>query len=124
MNSIDSNRHRNGRYWSAVRFAQVRSEIDNRAKRLDYLRPDLLAEPAWDILLHVYSFELVQSRVTASELANRINVPSTTAVRWMKVLEAEGLLDRTISAAEPTQVTISLTLEGIEAMDGYFSEST
>lgn len=111
------------RYFSAARLTFVNSEISRRARRLSYLRPDLLAEPAWDILLHVYAFELVRRRVTASELVEKINVPSTTSIRWMKVLEADGLIERVIVADDPAQVTVSLTMKGLEAMDGYFSES-
>ena len=112
-----------GRYFSAARLTFVNSEIKRRARRLNYLRADLLAEPAWDILLHVYSFELVQRRVTVSEVVELMNVPSTTSIRWMKVLEADGLVDRVIVAGDPAQVLVSLTVKGLEAMDGYFSES-
>lgn len=114
---------RPGKYWSAVRFAQVQSEISNRARRLDYLRVELLSEPAWDILLHAYSFQLVEQQVTASELAERISVPSTTAIRWMKLLEAEGLLDRAPEISDPSQVTVTLTLKGVKMMDSYFAEA-
>ena len=122
-NSLPFQQDRGGRYFSATRLTSVTSEINRRARRLGYLRADLLTEPAWDILLHVYAFELVQRRVTASELSDRINVPSTTSIRWMKVLEADDLIDRVIVAGDPAQVTVSLTVKGLHAMDAYFSES-
>lgn len=108
---------------SAVRLTLVTSEIKRRARRLNYLRAELLSEPAWDILLHAYSLQLNRRRVTASELVDRINAPSTTVVRWMKVLELDGLLTRTIVASDSTQVTVELTRKGLTALEGYFSES-
>jgi DNA-binding MarR family transcriptional regulator len=65
--------------------------------------------------------ELVRRRVEASELGERINVPTATAVRWMKVLEREGMIDRAVLADDPTQYTIGLTEKALLAMDGYFS---
>ena len=114
---------RGNRDWSAVRLTLVTSEIKRRARRLNYLSAELLSEPAWDILLHAYSLELTRRRVTASELVKRINAPSTTVVRWMKVLELEGLLTGSIAASDSTQLTMELTLKGLTALEGYFSES-
>ena len=121
MTNIDYNQVRTSRYLSGIRFAQVQEELRRRAHRLNFVRAEILADPAWDILLTAYAFELVQRQPTASELSDRMNVPSTTAMRWLKVLEAEGLLERRVVAADRAEVMVSLTLRGIEAMDGYFA---
>jgi DNA-binding HxlR family transcriptional regulator len=41
----------------------------------------------------------------------------------MKVLEADGMIDRRKVPSGPTPITVTLTGKGLEAMDGYFSES-
>ena len=51
------------KYRCAERFAKVQAALVERARRLEYLRAELLAEPAWDILL-----ELIQHRVTVPDL--------------------------------------------------------
>lgn len=112
---------RSGRYRSAALFAKVQSALTERARRLEYLRAELLAEPAWDILLELYAFELVQHPVTVSELTDRINVPSTTSIRWMKMLEADDLIARTVDPSDQTLVWVALTSKGLKTMDGYFS---
>lgn len=109
-------------YWSAVRFQQVRSVIEDRARRLEYFRTELLAEPAWDILLEIYAAELAQHPTTVTQLSARISVPYTTSVRWMKMLESDGLIVRTPHKANAEEVWITLSPRGLEAMDGYFSE--
>lgn len=109
------------KYRSAERFAKVQSALQQRARRLEYLRAELLAEPAWDILLELYAFELIHHRVTVPDLTDRINVPSTTSIRWMKVLETDDLIARTVDPDDPMQIWVALTPKGLGVMDGYFS---
>jgi DNA-binding MarR family transcriptional regulator len=101
---------------------QVRQAITARTRRFDYLRADLFADPAWDILLQLYCAELTQQQTTVSTLVERTNVPSTTALRWITMLECDQLIDRKIDLAETRRVVLALTSRGLEAMDGYFLE--
>lgn len=109
--------------YSIIRLTSVTSEIRRRARRLSYLRAELLAEPAWDIMLHVYHSELVQRRTTVSELAEQTGFPITTLDRWLKMLEVDGLVHRRMDPNDPISVRVSLSAKGLEAMDGFFSES-
>jgi DNA-binding MarR family transcriptional regulator len=106
---------------SAERFAKVQSTLKHRARRLEYLRSELLNDPAWDILLELYAFELLQHRVTLPELTERISIPISTSLRWVKMLEAENLAARTVDPDDSTRVTVALTRKGFEALDGYFA---
>lgn len=111
------------RDWSAVRLTLVTSEIKRRARRLGYLRPELLSEPAWDILLHAYSLKLTRREVTVATLIDQVHAPSSTVFRWLKVLEVEGLLTRAVAPPDPERVAVKLTQKGVEAMESYFSVS-
>lgn len=115
--------HRDNRYWCATRFAQVQAAKRERARRAVYLPSELFTEPAWDILLEMYSLELVARPVTESLLTERSNVPPTTSIRWMKMLEVARLIIRTPDPDNPADVRVVLTSEGISAMDGYFSNA-
>ena len=110
------------RFWSAVRFAQVRSAKRERARRSKYLPSGLFAEPAWDILLELYSFELVGHRASEAELIERVDVPTSVGLRWAKMLEVENLLLRSVDPVDPAVVQVRLTARGQEAMDAYFSD--
>lgn len=110
------------RYWSAVRFAQVRSVKQERARRAKHLPSELFAEPAWDILLELYSFQLLGRRVSEAELMEKVTVPATVAVRWIKMLEVQNLVSRMLDVTDSSEVALQLTANGLAAMDGYFSD--
>lgn len=113
--------HSGERGWTGVRFAQISAAKRDRAHRETYLPSELFAEPAWEILLEVYSFEILSCAVTQSEILARIGVPVTTSLRWMKMLEAKDLVARMPMSEESTEVLVTLTPAGVKAMDGYFS---
>jgi DNA-binding MarR family transcriptional regulator len=106
-----------------MHLAQVRYVIEERARRFEYLRADLFAEPAWDILLRLYMSELSEERVTVACLAESTYVPSSTTIRWIKMLECENLIARIIEPCQPRRVIVALTDKGSGAMAGYFSRS-
>jgi DNA-binding MarR family transcriptional regulator len=94
--------------------------INERTRRVDYLRSDLFSDPAWDLLLQLYASELSQQRITLSQLGQTTNVPSTTTLRWIKMLECDDLLARKIDPLDGRRVFLTLTHKGLMAMTGYF----
>lgn len=120
-----SDRHteRTVKYSNAARFAKVQAAKRDRARRLEHLPSELFAEPAWDILLELYAFKLVAREVAQSELVARINVPPSTSIRWLKMLEAEGLVTRKTGDGRP-DVALTLTRMGIHALDTYFDSAS
>jgi DNA-binding MarR family transcriptional regulator len=100
-------------------LAQVRCVINERTRRYDYLRSDIFADPAWDLLLQLYASELSQQRITVSQLAEKTNVPSTTTLRWIKMLECDDLIARKIDPLDARRVFLTLTHKGLLAMTGY-----
>jgi DNA-binding MarR family transcriptional regulator len=114
--------NRNDKFWSAIRFAQVQAAKRERRRRAAYLPSEVLAEPAWDILLELYAFELVGRAVSQTEISERIQLPSTTSVRWTKVLEAADLIVRAVDPDEPLSVKLVMSPKALEAMEAYFSD--
>ena len=98
----------------------VRDAIQSRANRLKYLPSRLLSDPAWDILLDLYSAKLAQVRVPVNSLCMASNVPPTTAMRWIKSLEEEGLINRTQDLSDARRRFVGLTEAGSSAMIDYF----
>jgi hypothetical protein len=67
-----------------------------KARRLreDSFGPGLFADPAWDILLDLYSADARGECVQISSLALAARVPHSTAIRWAKIMTGKGLIDR------------------------------
>ncbi|OYY68632.1 winged helix DNA-binding protein [Sphingomonas sp. 28-63-12] len=54
----------------------------------------LFGEPAWDILLDLYSAGAAGREMSISTACSAANVPSTTALRHLGNLEERGLIER------------------------------
>jgi DNA-binding MarR family transcriptional regulator len=72
----------------------VERMIETRRKRGLLFSPLLFSDPAWDILLYLLQAELRDSRISFTTLADRANIPPTTAIRWATVLIDRGILVR------------------------------
>lgn len=103
-----------------AKSATVRYVIQTRSRRATFFRASLFADPAWDILLLVYSAQLEQQRLAVSELWPQLGLPATTVTRWIKILQAEGLIASTVDHLNRWQSFVSLTDAGFLAMNSFF----
>ncbi len=103
-----------------MRAARVRRLIHERNRRTEHFPACMFSDPAWDVLLELYAFELSQQRVTVTQLGTMSYVPATTVSRWISALECEGLVERKIDDLDNRKVFVALTRKGKFAMDGYF----
>lgn len=103
--------------------ALARSEIRARASRGRFFRPTLFSDPAWDILLELFSAEHEGRLVSISGVGLTSNIPQTTAHRWINVLEREGLVERTNDPRDGRRTFLSLSRFGLLAMYQYFQAS-
>jgi len=60
-----------------------------------FQEPDMFAEPAWDMLLDLMVADRDHRSVSVTSACVASCVPLTTALRWVSVLEAKGLIERT-----------------------------
>jgi DNA-binding MarR family transcriptional regulator len=70
---------------------------------------NLFADPAWDMLLDLMAHRLAGQRVAVSSLCIAAHVPATTALRWIKLLTAHGLLVRVADPQDGRRVFIELS---------------
>lgn len=103
---------------------QVERIIRERARRSEVLPARLFADPAWDILLELYRAQLEQYRVSTAALQLASKVPATTALRWLGILEREGLVARDHDPFDKRRVYARLTADGSAAMADYFSAAS
>lgn len=95
----------------------------NRRKRDTILgNPSLLGEPAWDILLDLYIAQVESQEVSVSSACIGSASPPTTGLRWLGVLQQEGLIMRISDPSDQRRVLVKLSPVGIECMERYFDQ--
>lgn len=105
----------------AISADTVLAIIRTRRLRERFFRPDLFADPAWDILLDLFHSELAQYRVAVSSACAAAAVPATTGLRWIKTLVDEGMVIRRADPHDGRRIFLELSPGASEAMHRFFS---
>ncbi|GGN50289.1 hypothetical protein GCM10011349_21820 [Novosphingobium indicum] len=69
----------------------------------------LFGEPTWDILLDLFMAELKNVKMQTTSVCIGAQVPQTTALRWIALLEREDLVRRYRDNEDSRRVYIQLT---------------
>ena len=93
-----------------------------RRLRGRYFKPDLFADPAWDILLELCAAHSHNRQVSVTSLCIGANVPTTTAMRWIALMTEEGLLNRRDDPLDRRRVYIAITDDVARALARYFDK--
>jgi DNA-binding MarR family transcriptional regulator len=93
--------------------------IRARKQRAKFLPPSLFAEPAWDLLLVLYSATLAQQRMSVSQACAAADLPATTTLRWLNTLEASQLIIRHADPLDARRSFVELTEAGEQAMRNF-----
>lgn len=102
----------------------VRNILKARQSRLRFLGTDLFADPAWDMLLDLTAARAEHRRVSVTSLCIASGVPTTTALRWMKLIEQAGLIQRVEDDTDRRRAFVTLSEQGAVAMARYFEAVT
>ena len=82
---------------------------------------DLFGEPSWDIMLDLFIAGERKKLVSVTSACIGADVPTTTALRWLTILEKRGLVVRQIDGQDARRVLVSLTDKARDVMIAYFS---
>lgn len=110
---------------SAQDIAQFR-ETARAIYRSRRLRPRIFAddslfgEPAWDILLDLFIAEADNKPLSVTAACIGAAVPTSTALRWIAILEERGFLARENDPADARRVFLRMTGDGYAKMVSYF----
>jgi DNA-binding MarR family transcriptional regulator len=117
---------------SAVVEPEKRHQTALEAAKMAYahrlLRPkhlndeEIFGEPAWDILLDLYVHQAQNEKVSVKSACIESGAPTTTALRWLNILEMKGLVNSLEDPDDSRRRLIRLTAEGYEAMTRYLNE--
>lgn len=103
----------------------ARQTYDDRRRRTKIFHSeDLFGEPAWDILLDLFIAAKERRRVSVTSACIGSAVPSTTALRWITILERQGLLVREADPGDARRVYVKLSARGYAAMLEYFASAS
>lgn len=104
------------------RRVRVRKILKLRSKRQSIFGAKLFAEPAWDILLQLYESHLSERRESVSAISCASQVPLTTALRWLNLLERGDWIVRRADPLDGRRVFVSISPKGAIAMDRFFAQ--
>ena len=105
-----------------VSTKRVLAAIKARGLRVRYFSEELFADPAWDMMLHLFHAELTFRPVTVTRLSLASAVPNTTAIRWINTLVEKGLMIRRADPLDGRRVFVELTPAASNALRSYFAE--
>lgn len=80
----------------------------------------LFGEPAWDMLLDLFIAEADGKRLSVTAACIGSAVPTSTALRWLIILEDRGLVRRENDPTDARRVFLQLTGDGYAKMANYF----
>lgn len=96
----------------------------HRRRRGRYLPEKIFAEPAWDILLDLYINGVRGRPVSITSACIAGDIPATTGLRWLGVLEQEDLIEREVSRTDARVTLVRLTRRAREQMREFFTEAS
>ena len=95
-----------------------RELIKARARRSLFFKASFFSDPAWDILLELFAADCEGRKLSISSVGLAANIPMTTALRWIDVLERDGLVQRQNDPLDGAKF-LTLSEKGFRAMRGY-----
>jgi hypothetical protein len=107
---------------SAAELAQ-KAYRDRRRRAEVFGDETLFGEPAWDILLDLFVAGERGKRVAVTSACIGSGVPSTTALRWLNVLELRGLIEREDDNSDARRSFVRLTAKARRLMAEFFLQN-
>lgn len=102
----------------AITPARIRAHIKARRNRERFFAVELLADPVWDILLDLSAARLEERPVSVSSLCIAAAVPTTTALRTIRMMVDRGMLVRRSDPSDARRSFIAMTPPSAKAMEG------
>ena len=94
-----------------------------RRRELIFENSEIFSEPAWDILLDLFSSHLRGKNVSVTSACLAANVPASTALRWMNVLEEAELIERVNDPSDGRRTFVQVTPNAIAKLTKALAES-
>jgi hypothetical protein len=100
------------------KLRKVRGILKFRDARDKLFRTALFNDPAWELLLRLFAAELDGRTVRSADVLGLVPaIPSSTLLRWINVLEKDGLIVRN---QREGQEVVRITMDGLGSMHALF----
>ena len=107
-----------GQFGDEALVRVARAVVEARHNRTHALPPAIFGEPAWDMLLALYTCRRSEGE-RVSNLSLSSGTPATTTLRWIDYLEREGFVSRRSCPTDKRVVFIQLTDKASDAIRTY-----
>jgi hypothetical protein len=104
---------------SLVRLAE--DELRRRRMRARFLPSEFFGEGAWSMLLDLFVSEYHGRKVSTTSVCIASDVPGTTALRWLDILESNGFVERLPTDHDKRVKYVSLTTKARESLRALLS---
>jgi len=93
----------------------------SRRLRSKFFSSSMLGEPVWDMLLALYCFSARGEVLSVSGLCQAADVPQSTAIRWVQLMEQKQLVIRSKDRKDGRRAFVSLSDEAKQIIDNYLT---
>jgi DNA-binding MarR family transcriptional regulator len=107
---------------ASTRLQAARRKMKERRARHKFFNSSLFGEPVWDILLDLYVRGASHQPTSVTSACIASGVPATTALRYIRLLEREGLVLRRADTADARRNFLELSPHGLALLDSYLDE--
>jgi DNA-binding MarR family transcriptional regulator len=94
-----------------------------RESRVEFFSADMFGEAAWDMLLALYIAQGRGYTMKVSDVCAESRCPQTTALRWLKYLEDEGLAAKRPNPFHNGSSMVEITAAGAERLNRYLARA-
>jgi DNA-binding MarR family transcriptional regulator len=101
----------------------ARKLYEDRRRRDQLFERHIFGEPAWDMLLALFSDETGETVGNVTTLCRAAGLPQSTAVRWQWVLVEEGLVELGPTSLVLRERRVKLTNKGRKLMEQHLRQS-
>jgi len=110
--------------WAAEESRQIaRRLLRLRQQRQRHFLPVDATGPAWDLMLVLFGLPAGEKDLCVGDLAVRADVPRTTTVRWLRLLDKHGFVTLFDDKKDKRAVRVRLTPAGDRAIHSAFATS-
>lgn len=109
-------------YADDVKFYNwLKSSYRDRIFRKNFFDQDyIVGEPCWDMILDLCISEIEGRKISVTSACLASGVPITTALRWISLLERDGLIEKESDSKDRRRTFLRISKTGFERTFRYF----
>lgn len=102
-------------------YRWLRRSYRERLLRREAFEQDfIVSDPSWDMLLDLCISEIEGRKISVTSVCLASGAPTSTAVRWIGLLEHEGMIERRPDPDDKRRVFVRISRKAFDKMFHYF----